>query len=1252
MDRKAKPTRMTEPKPDGVGRAVRDRWPRSIRQAPGTILLVLANLLALVAYLFPLWLALGGRSVRTGSEQAGWLSLLVLACLLVLLYEIGGSALGPRSVAALGVLVAAGSLLRLVETALPGPGGFSPLFALIILAGRAFGPRLGFLTGALTLLVSALITGGVGPWLPYQVLAAAWVGQSAGWLPGGSGGRREIWGLALFGALWGLAYGWVLNLWAWTFIDPGSAGAAAGFVAPEGAALRLLAYLLASLPWDAFRAAGNAALILLAGRPILNTLRRLAKRMHLETEPAPSLPALPAAAAAHTQTSQRSPIPVHPPLRTTARSGAPPLPSPGRGPEDHSIAAEGARIALLASAPGRLDLHPLAWLSWALALVATASATRHPIVLIWLLAGIWILRHSQGEQAAREGRNPGLDLPLGRMLMAVMLASALYAGLTAHQGATVLARLPSTWPLIGGPVTGESLAWGGLTGLALGLMLTAFLCFHRALDASALVSLIPRAYAPIGMALTVALTWIPAAGRHLAELREARALRGLEPEGGRLAAMQSWASLLLPLLAGGLERAMLQADLLAARGLVEAPQASPALLPRLLLGLGLLSLVAAWLAPDWIGPGPAGAGLLFIGLAAMLSALHLAGRRHRRTVWRPRTWTVWDAAMALGAWLPLTLRLLDPASRSALAWSPYPALAWPALSPYLALALAGPLLPLLAGPQKQRAAPRARISANLLPSWLPSPRDAGKGIFAPDIQGPRSKARDAALPAVNPPPIADLLPLDQPPITTLPPADPPPIVSFESWGYRYPDAVRPIFESLDLALPAHSTSLLIGPSGAGKSTLLQAMAGLVPWLSGGSTSGQARVAGLDPAAEGPARMGRQVALVPGDPEASFVLDRVADEVAFALEARGLAAPRIGQSVTNALQSVGLLDKAWREIDSLSGGERQSLAIATALAMQPEVMILDEPSSQLDDARAADLLDLIAELAAEQHFSLIMSEHRLDRVMDRVSTLVYLPGDGRPIEVGPAATLRPRLPEAPRPSPPPVGSGPPVLELQDLVFDYRPELLAQHPQAGENRLPTPPLISGLSLKLRAGEILALSGPSGIGKTTVLRLIVGLLRPRAGRVLISDRDIEQDSVPQICRRLAYLPQDPSILFFADTVREELALSLSARGRAAEASARIDPYLARFGIADLADRYPRELSTGQRQRVALAATTIAGPPLLILDEPTRGLDDFAVASLAGLLHSLAAEGSAILIATHDRRLKRACHRELGLSSGAARP
>lgn len=258
--------------------------------ASGAIYLF-TSLIGIIAFLYPFWLPgvqASGMAAHAGDAPL-LLSALVGLCFVALLFETQAGASNARLIALLGILVAINALLRFVEVAAPGPGGFSPIFFLITLTGYIFGGRFGFLMGALTMLVSALITGGVGPWLPYQMFTAGWVGLTAPlctWavrLAGGEGRRREIVLLAVFGALWGLAYGGIMNLWFWPFaVGPTEHYWQPGLDPFETVRRYLAFYLLTSMFWDLLGALGNVTLMLIFGPATLKALRRFQRRFVFE----------------------------------------------------------------------------------------------------------------------------------------------------------------------------------------------------------------------------------------------------------------------------------------------------------------------------------------------------------------------------------------------------------------------------------------------------------------------------------------------------------------------------------------------------------------------------------------------------------------------------------------------------------------------------------------------------------------------------------------------------------------------------------------------------------------------------------------------------------------------------------------------------------------------------------------------------------------------------------------------------------
>ena len=257
----------------------------------------MTTLLGVMAFLYPFWLPslaqAGGIGMAHATDAPLMMTLLVGLCFAVLLLEVQGNGMSAKVLALLGILVAMNSVLRFAEAAIPGPGGFSPIFLLIVLGGYVYGARFGFLLGALTLFVSGLLTGGIGPWLPYQMFVAGWTGMAAPLCRPvvravhGEGKWREVWVLALYAGVWGLAFGLVMNIWFWPFVGGTSANYwSPGMSAAETVRRYLVFYALTSFVWDMLRASGNFALILVFGMPVLRVLRRFYDRFTYSYAPA------------------------------------------------------------------------------------------------------------------------------------------------------------------------------------------------------------------------------------------------------------------------------------------------------------------------------------------------------------------------------------------------------------------------------------------------------------------------------------------------------------------------------------------------------------------------------------------------------------------------------------------------------------------------------------------------------------------------------------------------------------------------------------------------------------------------------------------------------------------------------------------------------------------------------------------------------------------------------------------------------
>lgn len=493
--------------------------------------------------------------------------------------------------------------------------------------------------------------------------------------------------------------------------------------------------------------------------------------------------------------------------------------------------------------------------------------------------------------------------------------------------------------------------------------------------------------------------------------------------------------------------------------------------------------------------------------------------------------------------------------------------------------------------------------------------------------------------------------------------------------YSYPDQAAPALKDFSVALDEGEFVLVVGPSGAGKSTFLRSLNGLAPHFFGGHWSGQISVGGRDPVALAPRGMADLVGFVFQDPESQFVVDTVEDELAFAMENFGLAPATMRKRIEEVLDQMGIAELRQRRISTLSGGEKQRVAIAGVLALQPHILVLDEPTSQLDPQAAEEVLIALRHLNEDQGLTVILSEHRLERVAQYVDRVLYLPGLGAaPVLDEPRVVLR-DLPLVP-----------PLIELGRTLGweplplttkEARPFVRRIAPQlagsvAAQQRVPpgqvgiveqigpgdpsTAPLsvaisvrnlhyayhghraLRGVSLDVRPGEFLALMGRNGSGKSTLLKALVGLLKPSEGQVQVNGLDTRRVDMDVLVRSVGYVPQHPGALLFSEKLADELAFTRRSHGMAPDPAGDL-ALLAELGLAHAAERDPRDLSGGEQQRAALASILVAQPQIILLDEPTRGLDYVQKRSLADLLLKLKAEGRTVVMATHDVELAAAC-------------
>ncbi|WP_405493344.1 ATP-binding cassette domain-containing protein [Streptomyces sp. NBC_00096] len=601
------------------------------------------------------------------------------------------------------------------------------------------------------------------------------------------------------------------------------------------------------------------------------------------------------------------------------------------------------------------------------------------------------------------------------------------------------------------------------------------------------------------------------------------------------------------------------------------------------------------------------------------------------------------------------------------------------------------------------------------------------------------------------------------------------MIRFEDVSVTYEGASAPSLSHADFALPEGELTLLVGPSGVGKSTLLGAVSGLVPHFTGGRLSGRVTVAGRDTRTHKPRELADVVGTVGQDPLAHFVTDVVEDELAYGMESLGLPPSVMRRRVEETLDLLGLNELRDRPIATLSGGQQQRVAIGSVLTPHPRVLVLDEPTSALDPAAAEEVLAVLQRLVHDLGTTVLMAEHRLERVVQYADQVLLLPSPGAapvlgspssimavspvhppvvalgrlagwsplPLSIRDArrrsAPLISRLSTLPTPHPdtnpgahpqggpgaqpqadsgaqpqagpgaqpqagpgaqpqagpgaqpqagpgaqPREGSGAqPRGTGEGRVGDGRPQgtrsgtgtgtgtgLLARLLRRGLTKAPAPApaperpsevpatvkdlslrrgraeVLHGINLTVAKGETIALMGRNGAGKSTLLATLIGTLEPTTGQVTVSGRTPHRTPPPEMVTRVGLVPQEPRDLLYADTVAAECA--------AADHDAGAAPGTCRALVTSLLpdvpdDTHPRDLSEGQRLALALALVLTGRPALLLLDEPTRGLDYAAKARLVEILRGLAADGHAIVLATHDVELAaELAHRVVILAGG----
>jgi energy-coupling factor transporter ATP-binding protein EcfA2 len=494
-------------------------------------------------------------------------------------------------------------------------------------------------------------------------------------------------------------------------------------------------------------------------------------------------------------------------------------------------------------------------------------------------------------------------------------------------------------------------------------------------------------------------------------------------------------------------------------------------------------------------------------------------------------------------------------------------------------------------------------------------------------------------------------------------------IEIDGLSYLYSKKDPPALQDVDLSIPEGAFVLVGGPTGCGKSTLALCLNGLIPHTAGGHKSGRVIIDGLDTDESSVQELARYVGVVFQDPEAQLCQLLVGDEIAFGPENLNVPPDEIRTRVARYLSAVAMDGRVEAYVGSLSGGQKQRTALASVLAMEPRILVLDEPTSNLDLAGAREFLEVLGAIARERRMTIVAIEHQVDRLCEYTDLSVFMESGQIVAQGTPDQLFQDKSLLARRgiPSPQVTRLVVALQERHGIQHDRLPLTIPeakqwlisagvslrrrQFPDGAESQDSDVQLelehvsytypggdtaLEDIELRIGKGDFVALVGQNGSGKTTLTKHFVGLLSPRQGRVLLDGRDTAKWNIRQITSRVGYVFQYPNHQFVRESVIDEVAYSLRIRGIADEpARKRAMEALEFFGLERYANRHPFALSMGEKRRLSVATMVVMDQDILILDEPTMGLDWGQTEALLDLLTLLNSEGRTIVVITHEPQL-----------------
>ena len=474
------------------------------------------------------------------------------------------------------------------------------------------------------------------------------------------------------------------------------------------------------------------------------------------------------------------------------------------------------------------------------------------------------------------------------------------------------------------------------------------------------------------------------------------------------------------------------------------------------------------------------------------------------------------------------------------------------------------------------------------------------------------------------------------------------VIKVEKASYWYPDTQKPALDNIDLNINEGEFVLVVGPSGCGKSTLLRMFNRIVPDYYGGKLRGSVLLNNKNIREYNKKDIIKKVGMVYQHPEKQIVMQDVEREIAFGLENLNTPLNKMKRNVAEVISFLNLghiKDKSTQEI---SGGEKQRIAIASVIAMDPDIMLFDEPTSQLDPIASEEVLAFIKRLNRDTGKTVVLVEQRLDRCFDMVDRIIFMEdgrivGEGTPNKIPETIDKRYFLPsitylfkKAGCENPPVnVKQGRELIKNIDFnepkVLDVRHDMnFINVTKLNFGYEKNKKVLKDINLSIKKGEIMAVVGENGAGKSTLFKIISGILDGYNGRVTVNGKEISEYKQRERINTIGYLSQNPNDYLGRDTVFDEVAYTL--RNINAFDGERVEDMLLKLELVGVRDRNPRDLSGGEKQRLAIACTMVSNPDIIILDEPTRGLDSINKEKLGEILINLSQTGKTIVLITHD--------------------